>query len=44
VVLSESADKRIRCAGDTTFDIRIVAPKSRLAKLGKWVASELMLR
>ncbi len=44
VVLSESTDKKIGCTGDTAFDIRIIAPKQRLAALGKWVASELMLR
>ncbi len=42
-VLSESADGRIDASGATAFDIRIVAPRDRLADLSRFVASEMML-
>jgi hypothetical protein len=44
ITLSESSDLKIKTTEETAFDIRIVAPKSRLVELGNKVASELMLR
>ncbi len=43
VVLSESTDLKIKASGADAFDIRIIAPRSRLKALGDYVASELML-
>jgi hypothetical protein len=41
--LSESYDLRIAASRETAFDIRIIAPKARLARLGDLIASELTL-
>lgn len=42
-VLSESVGGRITASGASAFDIRIVAPRERLAALGAFVASEMTL-
>jgi hypothetical protein len=42
-VLSESTNLKIQASGPDAFDIRIVAPRSRLKSLTQHVVSELML-
>lgn len=42
--LSDSSDTVIKVPASTAYDIRIVAPKNRLNRLGGFVASEMMLK
>jgi hypothetical protein len=42
-VLSESTSLKISASGADAFDIRIIAPKLRLAHLGEFISSELTL-